>query len=120
MGAQLLSQEQMDRSMETSVAFLQMIQDKEKSFLEKCITMDESAVSMHMPEPKMKSKQWLKKSTPDPIKAKVTASSMKKMVIAIFNIKIVIYTNQVTQGCHCQQRLHYQSPEEHPESSPPE
>ncbi len=51
--------------METSVAFLQMIQDKEESFLEKFITMDESAVSMHMPETKMKSKQWLKKGTPD-------------------------------------------------------
>ncbi len=61
----LLSQEQMDRRMESSVAFLQMIQDKEKSFLEKITTMDESAVSMHTPETKMKSKQWLKKGTQD-------------------------------------------------------
>jgi histone-lysine N-methyltransferase SETMAR len=94
----LLSQEQMDRRVETSAAFVKLIQDKGKCFLGKIITMDESAVSMHTPTTKMQSKQWLKKGTPGPIKAKVAASRTKQMVLAFFDNKGVIYTNYVPRG----------------------
>ncbi len=53
----LLSKEQVDRRIETSAAFVKMIQDKGKSFQDKIIMMDELAVSMHMSTTKMQSKQ---------------------------------------------------------------
>jgi histone-lysine N-methyltransferase SETMAR len=46
----LLSPEQMERRVETSAAFVKMVQDKGRGILGKIITMDESAVSMHTPE----------------------------------------------------------------------
>jgi histone-lysine N-methyltransferase SETMAR len=94
----LLTQEQMDRRKETSEAFIKMIQDKGRDFLGKIITMDESAVSMHTPETKRQSKQWLKKGTPGPVKAKVAASREKQMVLAFFDNKGVVYTNHVPRG----------------------
>jgi hypothetical protein len=47
------------------------------SMLDNIVTMDESAVSFHMPETKQQSKQWLVKGTPGPIKAKVHATRKK-------------------------------------------
>ncbi len=94
----LLSQEQIDRRVETSAAFVKQIQNKGKSFLGKIITMDESGVSMHTPTTKMQSEQWLKKGMPGPIKAKVAASRTKQMVLAFFDNKGVIYTNYVPRG----------------------
>jgi hypothetical protein len=46
-----------------------MVQDKKRSLLGKIITMDESAMSMHTPGAEQQLKQWIKKGTPDPIKA---------------------------------------------------
>jgi hypothetical protein len=46
---------------------------------------------MHTPTTKMQSKKWLKKGTPGPIKAEVTASHTKQMVLAFFDNKGVIY-----------------------------
>ena len=60
--------------------------------------MDESAVSFHTPESKRNSKQWLKKGSPGPIKARVQASRSKQMVLVFFNSKGVIYTNYVPKG----------------------
>ncbi len=77
---------------------MKLIQNKGKSFLGKIITMDESAVSMHTPTSKVQSKQWLKKGTPGPIKAKVAASRTKQMVLTFFDNKGVIYTNYVRRG----------------------
>jgi histone-lysine N-methyltransferase SETMAR len=57
----LLSQEQMDERVRTSQEFIQLVQTKGRSVLDRIITMDESAVSMHTPETKQQSKQWLKK-----------------------------------------------------------
>ncbi len=49
------------------------------------VTMDEPAVSFHIPETKQQSKQWLLKSRPEPIKAKVNATKKKQMVLAFAN-----------------------------------
>ena len=81
----LLSQEQMAERVRTSTAFVKLVQDKSKAVLQHIITMDETAVSMHTPETKSQSKQWLKKGTPGPIKAKVHATRTKQMVIAFFD-----------------------------------
>jgi hypothetical protein len=51
----------MDERVRTSQEFIQLVQTKGRSVLDRIITMDESAVSMHTPETKQQSKQWLKK-----------------------------------------------------------
>jgi hypothetical protein len=50
--------------------------------------MDESAVSIYMPEPKLQSRQW-------PIKTKVAGSRTKPMVLAFFDNKGKVYTNHM-------------------------
>jgi flagellar motor component MotA len=74
----LLSQEKMDQRMETLAAFVKLIQNKRESFLDKIITMDKSAVSMHTPTTKMQLKQWLKKGTLGPIKARLLQAAQDR------------------------------------------
>lgn len=94
----LLSPEQKDRRVATSTALVQLIQDKGRSFLDKIITMDETAVSLHTPETKKQSMQWIKKGQPGPLKARVHATRQKIMVLAFFDRNGIIYTNVVPQG----------------------
>ncbi len=94
----MLSQEQMERGVETSAAFVKMVQIKGRGILGKIITMDELAVSMHKPEMKLQSRQWLKKDTPGLIKAKVVVSRTKQMVLTFFDDKGMVYMNHVPRG----------------------
>jgi hypothetical protein len=63
MGPKLLSPDQMEKRVETSVAFVQLVQEKGRDILSRIVMIDESAVSMHSPETKCQSMQWLKKGT---------------------------------------------------------
>jgi hypothetical protein len=74
------------------------VQQQSMAMLDNIVTMDESAVSFHTPETKQQPKQWLPKSQPGPIKAKVQASRTKKMVLAFFNAKGIIYINYMPKG----------------------
>ena len=75
-----------------------MVQKGSKAILKNVVTMDETTVSYHTPTTKQQSKQWLKKGTPGPVKAKVQASRTKQMVLAFFDAKGLIYTNIVPRG----------------------
>ncbi len=55
----------------TSEEFLRKVRRYLMSMLDNIVTMDESAVSFHMPESKQQFKQWLAKGSLGPIKAKV-------------------------------------------------
>jgi len=94
----LLSQEQKEERVRTSTAFVNLVQTQSKAVLRNIITMDETAVSMHTPETKNQSKQWLKKGIPGPIKAKVHATRTKQMVVAFFDSQGMVYTNYVPRG----------------------
>jgi histone-lysine N-methyltransferase SETMAR len=94
----LLSKEQKEERVRTSKEFVKLIQTKGRSVLDRIITMDESSVSMHTPETKQQSKQWLKKGTPGPVKARVHASRTKTMVLAFFDSQGMVYTNYVPRG----------------------
>jgi histone-lysine N-methyltransferase SETMAR len=94
----LLSKEQMEERVRTSKEFIKLVQKKGRSVLDRIITMDESAVSMHTPETKQQSKQWLKKGTPGPVKAKVHATRTKTMVLAFFDSQGMVYNNYVPRG----------------------
>jgi [histone H3]-lysine36 N-dimethyltransferase SETMAR len=94
----LLSPEQKLERVRTSTSFVELIQEKGASVLDRIITMDESAVSMHTPTTKQQSKQWLKKGTPGPVKARVHATRTKTMVLAFFDSKGMVYNNYVPKG----------------------
>ncbi len=94
----LLSPNQMEKRVETSAAFVQLVQEKGRGILSRIVTMDKSAVSMHTPETKRQSMQWLKKGVPGPVKAKVTATRAKQMVLAFFDDQGMVYTNYVPRG----------------------
>ncbi len=94
----LLSLDQQQARVTTYEAFVQLGADKGKDILNKIITMDESAVSMHTPETKSQSKQWLKKGAPGPVKAKIHASRTKQIVMAFFDRQGMVYTNYVPRG----------------------
>jgi hypothetical protein len=55
----------MGERVRTSQEFIQLVQTKGRSVLDRIIMMDESAVSMHTPETKQQSKQWLKSTVLD-------------------------------------------------------
>jgi histone-lysine N-methyltransferase SETMAR len=94
----LLSPDQMQKRVETSEAFVKLVQEKGRGILSRIVTMDESAVSMHTPETKRQSMQWLKKGAPGPVKAKVSATRAKQMVLAFFDDQGMVYTNYVPRG----------------------
>ncbi len=50
---------------------------------------------MHNHERKQQFKQWLKKGTPRPVKAKVHVRRTKTMVLVFFNSQRMVYTNYV-------------------------
>jgi len=94
----LLSEGQKQDRVERCEEFMALCRRRSKAVLDNIVTMDESAVSFHTPQTKQQSKQWLKKGTPGPIKAKVHASRTKQMVLAFFDSKGLIYTNYVPRG----------------------
>ena len=94
----LLNNEQKEERVRCSNIFIRKFQKDGQAFLDKIITMDESAVAYHTPETKEQSKQWLKKGTPSPVKARSQATRTKQMVLAFFDSKGLIYTNIVPRG----------------------
>ena len=79
----LLSDEQKQKRIECSQAFVSRYMREGTTFLDKIVTMDESAVAYHTPETKNQSKQWVKKGSPRPIKCKSQASRTKQMVLLL-------------------------------------
>jgi hypothetical protein len=55
-------------------------------------------VSLHTPETKKQSKQWIEKGEPGPIKARVQASRTKQVVMAFFDSRGFIYSHIVPKG----------------------
>ena len=94
----LLSEEQMEERVRCSAAFLKLARNPKVKFLDSVVTMDESAVSLHTPETKRQSKQWITKGQPGPLKAKVHASRDKQMIMAFFDNVGMIYYCIVPKG----------------------
>jgi hypothetical protein len=75
--SKLLSQDQKKERVRCTKVFIKLIQNQGKVILGNIINMDELVVSFQTPESKNKPKQWLKKGTPDPVKAQVHARRSK-------------------------------------------
>ena len=94
----LLTEDQKRERARISQEFLELVEREEEEVLGKILTIDESMVSLHTPETKRQSMQWIKKGEPGPIKARVHATRSKVMVLAFFDQKGVVYTNYVPKG----------------------
>lgn len=94
----LLDDDQKKERVRCSTEFLNRVSELGESFVRNIITMDESAVALHTPETKQRSKQWLPKGTPGPLKAKVQASRDKVMILAFFDCEGMIYTRIAEKG----------------------
>lgn len=62
------------------------------------ITMDETMLADFIPERKRMSKQWLKKGSSAPVKAKVQESRNKRMVTTFFDSKGILFTTVAEKG----------------------
>lgn len=94
----LLLQPQKDVRFECSHRFLQRFRDDGQAFLDRIVTMDETAVALFTPERKEQSKQWVPRGTPGPIKGKSQQSREKRMVLAFFDNRGLIYSNIVPKS----------------------
>ncbi len=55
-------------------------------------------MSMHTPKIKTQYKQWLEKCKPGPVKAKVSASRTKQIVLVLVHNKGIVYRNYMSRG----------------------
>jgi hypothetical protein len=69
-----------------------------ESILDRIITVDESAVSMHTTKTKQQSKQWPEKGVPGPMDSKFHATMTKKMVLTFFDSLGVVSNHHVPKG----------------------
>jgi histone-lysine N-methyltransferase SETMAR len=94
----LLSESQKKERVRVSTEFVAAVNRRSKSMLDNIVTMDETMVSYHTPESKKKSKQWIKRGEPGPVKAKTQESRTKQMILAFFDSRGLIYTHIVPRG----------------------
>jgi histone-lysine N-methyltransferase SETMAR len=94
----LLSDNHKQQHLEMARNFNKSYFNQGKAFLESIITMDESWVLYYTPETKQQSKQWVKKGSNPPVKAKVVGSAKKVMLVVFFDFKGIIYSHYVPQG----------------------
>ena len=87
----LLSEDNMRCRVETAREILRLDSRLGLAFRRSVVTMDETMVSFHTPETKERSKQWLPKGSPGPVKAKVIASRKKQMVLSFFDHQGLIF-----------------------------
>ena len=80
-----------------SKAILELV-EVDPGLLEPYITMDETMVSLFMPEMKQQSGQWLPRGSLAPTKAKTQASRHKRMVLAFFDAEDLVYTRITPRG----------------------
>ena len=88
--SKLLSDDNMRSRVETARQILRLDSRLGLAFRQSVITMDETMVAFHTPETKQRSKQWLPKGSPAPVKAKVIASR-KQMVLSFFDHQGLIF-----------------------------
>jgi Transposase (partial DDE domain) len=96
--SKMLFQGQKKEGLRCTKAIIKLIQNQRKVFLGKIITMDKLAISLHTPENKNQSKQWLKKGTPGPVMPKAQAWWSKQMVLAFFDKKGMKNTHYAPRG----------------------
>ncbi len=81
----LLSEDQKKERVRICTEFVTASHRRSMAIMDNIVTMDETMVSYHTPQTKRQSKQWIKKGSPGPVKAKVAASRTKQMLVAFFD-----------------------------------
>lgn len=93
----LLSNEEMIRRVESSKMFLKK-NNRDKRFLDKVITMDETWLHYYEPESKRQSSVWKTHGTPPPKKAKTVKSVGKVMYMVFMDRQGIILSHAVPRG----------------------
>jgi histone-lysine N-methyltransferase SETMAR len=94
----ILSEDQKKERVRICTEFVTPVHCHSMAMLDNIMTMDETMVSYHTPQIKRQSKQWIKKGSPGPVKAKVAASCTKQVLVAFFDNKELVYTHIVPRG----------------------
>jgi histone-lysine N-methyltransferase SETMAR len=94
----LLSEDQKKERVRICAEFIAAVHHRSMAMMDNIVTMDETMVSYHTPQTKRQSKQWIKKGSPGPVKAKVAASCTKQMLVAFFDKKGLVYTHIMPRG----------------------
>ena len=95
----LLTENQKDRRVRASQAFLQQYRKKgDEEFLDRIITTDETWLHYYDPEGKRESSVWKTAGTPPPKKAKVSKSAGKHMFMMFMDRHGMILTHAVPDG----------------------
>ena len=94
----LLDEGMKKKRIEASEVFVNHAGGLPEVFLSKIITMDDTMVSFYNPETKEQSKQWLRKESLAPTKAKSQASRKKQMVFAFFDDSGSVYEHYASVG----------------------
>ena len=94
----LLDKGMKKQRIEASEVFVNHAGGSPEVFLSKIITMDETKVSFYNLETKEQSKQWLRKESLAPTKAKSQASRKKQMVFAFFDDSGSVYEHYASVG----------------------
>ena len=93
----LLTNEQMERRVTDAQSFLRRYK-RDRNFLDKIVTMDETWVHHYEPEKKRQSSVWKTPNTPPPTKAKAAKSIGKVMLMVFMDNKGIILSHAVRQG----------------------
>jgi hypothetical protein len=94
----LLKQEEKERRVRDSRAFIRRAEREGDLFLERIITTDETWLWLHDPETKAQSAVWKRSGSPPPKKARVSKSGGKTMFIMFADIRGMILMHAVPKG----------------------
>ena len=92
-----LTDDKMTRLVSDSKAFLRR-HSRDKNFLNKIITMDETLVHFYVPEGKQQSSVWKTAQAPTPVKYKTVKSLGKVMLMVCMDNQGVILSQSVRPG----------------------
>jgi [histone H3]-lysine36 N-dimethyltransferase SETMAR len=92
-----LNEDQKRQRLVASQDFIELV-DKDKNFLKRIVTGDETWCFMYDPQTKRQSAAWLGPKSPKPQKVRIQKSKVKTMLIAFFDAKGLIHHEFVPEG----------------------
>ena len=94
----VLKQEERDRRVRDSRAFIRRAEQEGDMFLQRIITTDETWLHNYDPETKEQPAVWIRSGSPPPMKARVTKSGGKTMLVMFADIRGMILMHAVPKG----------------------
>ena len=93
----MLSEDQKERRIQVCQDILERL-ETDPHLLENVITGDESWIFEYDPETKRQNLQWKSPGSPRPTKARQTKSRMKLLLIAFFDVRVIVHIEFLPYG----------------------